>query len=736
MRLPLRLRGAILEGGFHPIEGGALVTVRSFSSEATSWLVGDRLLISLTLKPFHNFNNPGGHDYVLSQAEKGYFARGFIGDERSIVKLAPEERAFPFYTLDAVARGLDLFRRNARMWLQKHLEPDTAAFYGALLLGYPVPQNWAEHLSRTGVSHLLSISGLHLALVSMITFWIFRRLVRLMCPSLLKKSSDQFHAIWAAFFAAVLYALISGLALPTWRAAVMLAFSCGALVWQRSSDTISALAGAALLILLIDPTALKQISFQLSFAAVLGLLLFYPRFRKFQAPAWEKSFLRRRPVQKLLKPFTDAFLVSAAANVTTLPLVAYHFHGISLAGFAANTVLVPAVGFLVLPPGLLSLSIYPVSEHLAVPFLKLGGLFLGYCQQLILWFSNLSWAFFWVGNIPLVCMAAVYLGLAVWLSAWSRGRKALVPGVLVLLTTGVIYLGFGPGGAYDGKHLQVTAVDVGQGTSTLIRFPTGETMLVDGGGFYDDSFDIGKSVLAPFLWYSGIRKLDYVVLSHDHPDHRNGLRFILSNFDVGSFWESGLLDTEKPGDLAAIAERRRIPVRRLAEIRGEHHVGQCAVRVMHPDRSYLVDEWDRQDLNNISLVLQVSYKDTTVILPGDIDQSVERLLFANYPIRPGKVLLLSPHHGSRRSNSALMLDRLVPRAVIFSCGYENHFGFPSTEVLSRCAERGIPIYRTDISGAVHSVSDGRKWTLDSQTEQDSLKNLSFRKHSRQPSKTP
>ncbi len=212
-------------------------------------------------------------------------------------------------------------------------------------------------------------------------------------------------------------------------------------------------------------------------------------------------------------------------------------------------------------------------------------------------------------------------------------------------------------------------IDVGQGTSTLVRFPTGETMLVDGGGIPDDSYDIGRGVLAPFLWHEGIRRLDYVALSHYHPDHALGLRFILRNFDVGSFWTSGITgdDHEGRGNSVAcldeIALKRRIKIRTFPDLFKDVQIGQTRIRLLHPTRDFLEHESQR-DLNEVSLVLEISFGQTRVILPGDIGRSVEESII---PALEGgmQTLLVGAHHGSRYSSSEEFLDALRPRGHCF-----------------------------------------------------------------------
>jgi competence protein ComEC len=237
-------------------------------------------------------------------------------------------------------------------------------------------------------------------------------------------------------------------------------------------------------------------------------------------------------------------------------------------------------------------------------------------------------------------------------------------------------------------------------------------MLVDGGGIPDDSYDIGRGVLAPFLWHEGIRRLENVVVSHDHPDHGLGLRFILAHFDVGSFWTSGIIDNNPKAPhcgLDEIASKRKIKIRTFPDLLKDVQIGGARIGLLHPTRDFLANG-SRRDLNDVSLVVQISYGETAVILPGDIGRKVEMSIIPTLEDR-GQTLLVAAHHGSRNSSSEEFLDALRPIAIAFSCGYDNQFGFPHSAALERCAARKIPVYRTDLQGAVHAVSDGRKWTI-------------------------
>lgn len=713
-RLTVQLQAALGEGQSQPPGGGVLLTLGRSLRAPADWFPGERLALRVNLRRFHNFDNPGGYDYVRSQAERGLYARAYAADERFMLKLEEDSRAFPTAFLQKARTNLERFRQKALVWLQRHLPPDEAAFYAGLLLGYQnlLSDPWREHLNRAGVTHLLSISGLHLGLVSLLVFWMGSRLIRLLYPRILHRLPDQRLAVLPALLAAVIYALIAGFGVPPiWRSLIMLAICFAAAYWYLAPDPFSVLAASALIILLVDANSLWQISFQLTFLCMFAIFVLYPKCERFHLTSAHPRLARTRFPGRLLAPFEEAFWLSIAVNIMVLPLTAYYFQGVSVAGFLANVVLVPLTGFLVLAPGLAGLGIFAVHETLAVPLLKVGGFFLGLFEALVVWFSELSWSYFWVGSISLFSLVVFYAGLALVLSPWQGRRKMMGVAILLICSAVAGLAQHARSGPAPSGTLDVVAVDVGQGTATLVRFPGGTTMLVDGGGFYNEAFDLGRAVIGPFLRHSGIRKLDYVVLSHDHPDHRNGLRFVLSHFDVGCFWESGLTeDAQAVSELSEIARKRGIPQKSLGELFGTHTIDGCELSVIHPSPDYLRGKRDRRGLNNMSLVLQIAHGRTSLVLPGDIDETVETGLFQDRK-PPEQLLLVSPHHGSAHSNPAWLFDALRPQVVVFSCGADNLFGFPAPIVLAECIERGIPFYRTDLHGAIRAVSNGSRWEI-------------------------
>lgn len=710
-RLQLALEYAEVDGRKIPVEGGVRLSVGESSRQ---WTIGSRLLAPLTLKRFHNFGTPGAFDFEWFMGAQGLYARAYIKTDGELTPLEAAASGGFFQRLsDAAAAAVDRRRQMLRQWLHQVLDPPAAALAEALFLGYRhgIEPRFRDALNRAGVTHLLAISGLHLGLVAVALFWLGQTAAGWLLPRLLRRLSDRPPAWAVALAGALLYALLSGLALPTWRAALMLIFLAAATLSYRRPDPISFLAAAALLMLALDPTALWQVSFQLSFASFVGILLVYPRFQ----PLFERfqPLLGRWPL-RLIEPMVSAFFLSLAVSLVILPIVAYHFHGVSVAGLLANAVLVPLVGLLVLPLGLFGLALAPALPWIAEPMLRVDGRLLDLVRALVDWFGDWSWSYLWIGLLPLWALIGCYGLLALVLARGpEHRRRRLLLAALVALALATGALAPARGRLASGS-LEVDVIDIGQGSSTLLILPQGRTVLVDGGGTWDHAYDMGRQVLAPFLWSRGIRRLDLVVLSHDHPDHGNGLRFILAQFTVGEYWETGYTERSDGTTVTAkIAARRRIPVRRLADLPREIELDGCTLRVLHPESRQREGAAPPGDLNNTSLVLAVRFKNTQVLVPGDIDQSVEKRLAEGGSVSGEglETLLIAAHHGSKRSSGAAWLNRLEPRTVLISCGFENGFGFPAEAALERFAAGQIPVYRTDQSGTLYAISDGTRWRV-------------------------
>jgi competence protein ComEC len=257
----------------------------------------------------------------------------------------------------------------------------------------------------------------------------------------------------------------------------------------------------------------------------------------------------------------------------------------------------------------------------------------------------------------------------------------------------------------------MTMIDVGQGESLLVEFPGRRTMLIDGGGLAASSFDVGEKVVSPVLWRKGIKKIDYLVLTHPHPDHLDGLVAVAKNFRIGEFWEGW--PTRVDGLYADLL--RALPsgvVRRRCGRGFCHREGEVAITVLHPEvRTAEVDRGGppapAAGGNDSSLVIKIALGRTEFLLTGDVGAATEReLLGAGLDL--GSAVLKAGHHGSASSTSAAFLTAVWPKAVLVSVGEGNTYGFPSPEVLGRCRNAEAEVFRTDIDGAVEISADGRR----------------------------
>jgi len=248
----------------------------------------------------------------------------------------------------------------------------------------------------------------------------------------------------------------------------------------------------------------------------------------------------------------------------------------------------------------------------------------------------------------------------------------------------------------------------GRGESTLIQLPHGATMLIDGGGFYASSFDIGEKIVAPLLWGKKIRKIDYLVLSHPHPDHLNGLLSIAKNFEVKEFWTNGEgVSTAPFKELEKIIEGKGIKKIIIHREHPDRTINGVLFEFLHPPTPSLYDINSNYHtrINNHSLVIRFTYQSISMLFTGDISREAEREIVTTTPDIKCTILKV-PHHGSATSSSLSFLKKVQPQIAVFSLGFQNIFNLPSKEIIERYQDMGSHIFRTDQDGAITIDTDG------------------------------
>ncbi|MDI7259439.1 MAG: DNA internalization-related competence protein ComEC/Rec2, partial [Thermodesulfobacteriota bacterium] len=547
-QLLIKSSKVILSDRHIPVEGRLLLFTKE---ENGAFHLGDRLRFLCKLYRPHGFHNPGIFSYERYLAFEGIHVIGFLSEEKMWVKVGEGFK-------NPILLRIEAWRDHIRDFLEKEGRPPSSSILQALVLGEQgnIPEEVKELFITTGIAHLLAISGDHLGIVALLSFflliWFLKRSEFLLLSISVKK--------WAAGLTIpciLLYTFIAGGGISVIRATIMVITFFFSIVFDRERHLLHTLALAAFLILLFSPPSLFDVSFQLSFLAVLSILYLVPRLLR---------DLKREGIpippevswkQKVWKYVKLSLVTTAIAILGTAPFVALHFNRISLIGFLTNLFAIPWVGFLIVPLSLIaslfSFFIYPfatllitVNGFLAVILLKVVTLFASVpCASIYL-------------STPTALEVILFYLLIFSLAHFRKGTKVkyLFLGICILFAFDLAYWNLKD---LFRKDLTITFIDVGHGDSILIEFPKGKRMLIDGGGLHEDRFDIGKNVIAPFLWKKKIRRIDTLVLTHPDPDHLKGLNFIASQFKIGRFWDNGLRgDSEFYLELEKTLQRRKI----------------------------------------------------------------------------------------------------------------------------------------------------------------------------------
>jgi len=658
-----------------PTYGRVQVTVET---DSTPLRPGDQVRLQTVLRRPQRFETPGEFDTPRHLAWRNIFVTGFIRDSRDIVRFTAIADA-PF------SLTLQRFRQQVGAHIDAHIDRQTAPLLRALATGErgSIEPDQRALLARGGIAHLFAISGLHLGLVAGLLYFLSLTLYRY-SPHLLQFSPPKRLLPLLLLPVLAAYLVFTGSALSTWRALLLLSLLALAGLTRRRTTGPGLLVAAAGLVLFFDPLALFEASFQLSFAGAAGIVAVWPRWLQLS---------RRLP--RLATPPLSIAVASAAATLATLPFVLFHFHLLAPAGLLLNLVAVPVVSLIAVPATLAGTVILPWLPQTATFFLTIAG----FCLDRLLALTTITLALPGLGGTLqfLSPVALLIIGLLSWVllfSAWSWPRRAATILAGTLLLTGFHFAPPWP------DRLRVAALSVGQGDATLLQTAGGKSYLIDGGGLYNANFDTGERLVAPALGRLGIRHLDAILLTHPHPDHTNGLVYILQHFPTKEFW-SPLPASALPAPLQSVLAQRQIPIRIFP-------AGWSQPDPFNPEIALFVAQ-NQSSANNASLVTYARNGNDGVLLTGDLEQDGINALCLALP--PGPVTLIKiPHHGSRKSLPGPLLTRLRPLQAFVSVGRNNRYGQPHPLVLAELQSARIPLHRTDLNGSLLFTSNQHGWT--------------------------
>ncbi|MFO7859825.1 MAG: DNA internalization-related competence protein ComEC/Rec2 [Desulfosalsimonas sp.] len=679
----------------------------AFYGKTPELFPGDRVRFRAIIRMFKNFNNPGGFDYRQYMADKNIWAGVYTSGKR--VKKAPPSTQKPGFQNQIHGLRIRLNETIASIGAD-----DAGAVLAALVLGkrHRISPELQEAFNRAGVSHLLAISGLHMGIISVCAFMGFTWIISRFRIFLYTGRAFKIAAM-LTLVPVICYAMLSGFSPSTQRAVVMIAIFLTAIARAAPYHRINTLAIAAFIICIIHPPSLFSVSFQLSFAAVSAIFYGIHLFFKPSA-GLEKT------VPRLIGRIKNFMLISVFAIAGTLPLVMHHFQQASVLGVIANLVLVPWIGFMVVPLGLAGALIFLVSGTLAWWMLTCAHWLLGPAISLIKMIANSPVGAFetFSPTVPeVICAYGLLAGLGlIWRGETPGIRKLAAIGLVPIFLVSAADAGYWIHKRLWHSDLRVTVLDVGQGHASLVEFPGGYTMLIDGGGFSDNSvFDVGARILAPYLRQRKIGTIDTVVLSHPDSDHLNGLLYILNHFQIHEVLSTHIsADTSGYKKFQEIIDKKQIfhpPLDRVNAGR-KIHGARFEILFPHPDAEIACAPCS--GANNCALVVRVRYHGKAILFPGDIEACAEGLVLEQAGEKAEADILIAPHHGSKTSSTSGFLDAVGPETVIIPVR-EGRYQMPSQSVLNRYENRNIKILRTDRHGAARiRIHEG---TLEIRTKQ-------------------
>lgn len=682
--LQIKAESYFQDGQNRPVRGLFRVTIMK---PATQIEYGDLLEMDIILHPPRQFGNPGvfqSADYLKRQ---GLSATASLPDERRIRKIGEGGNWF----LKEIYRYRDEIRKKTLA--------DISAPTGPILLAMVLGESGyltdpiRDVFTDSGTNHILSISGSHLAMVSFFVFGFLRfMLLRLPTSVLLRGSLLKIPSQWAALVTAIavtFYTLLAGGQVATLRSLTMILAYLLALWIGRSVNILRSISLAAMMSLIVQPRAIFDISFQLSYLAVIFIVLV--------SEWWNRIYPKKEPVVGGYNRITQAILplliASFGATLGTAPLTLYYFHQFSWVGWIANVVLIPYTGFVVLPLWFVSAMASPFSSHF--PLSGWNEAIGSFYFTMTSFFASFPGADIHFSS-PHLLLVILFLVIMATLLMTKTSLRLVFAAVAIFF---ILFLGMGRLRPAP-KSLQVTFLDVGQGDGAFIEFPGGQTMLVDAGSGMP--FDVGKAAIIPFLWERKIGTIDDLIGTHPQMDHIGGVGSIIKKFTVKNLFTNGMNSPRLfyQTFLKAAADAGLTP-RGINGTDPPIERGGCKVVFLNPIASVAPNE---KDMNNHSIVFRLScpsLSDSSFLFTGDIEKkAIDALLGGEQGAGLRSDILKVPHHGGKGSLDDRFLNHVSPKIAIFSVGERNRYGHPHPMVVMAYKQIGAKIYRTDQDGAI------------------------------------
>ncbi len=633
--------------------------------------LGDQIEISGTVIPVSEPRNPTQFDYKAFLESRNIYTQ--IKTD-SVLRINSESSLFSWVSI----------RKKALNLVDHNFDSVTAPIAKALLLGYKneLEGNTKQAFARAGLSHIMAVSGLHVGLI-IAPFW-------LIIPYFWTKKHGTKIGLALLILILVFYAGLTGFSVSVLRASVMAILLTYGKLFSKSSDSLNLMGIAALVILLFDPSQLFEIGFQLSFSAVLIILLVLPVIQNV-IPYWVRIKWYGAPIMVII--------ISLVVQLGLYPLQAFYFGEVSLISPIANALFVPLLGIIV-PLSLLALIISSAIPALGFLINYPSLIFLGVLNDFVSFYSQLSQSWFEVQK-PSILIFLFWISFVLMIGSWRNPNIKWK-----LMAVSLFFLFFVPLDSalrkLESPKMTVTVLDVGQGDATFLQTPNRKNILIDA-GVWSPGSNSGKQILLPFFKENNIQKLDAVFLSHPHADHIGGIKDLINEIDIDTIYNSGFeYESNLYRDYISLADSKDIPVVSLNAGTTIDIDESLLILVLGPEKGKF-----NNDPNQHSLVLNIIHGENEFLFTGDAGEDQERRLVENYGHLLDTDFLKVGHHGSKTSSELFFLQEVTPEVAVVSVAERNRFRHPHPEAVERLESTHSDIYYTSRDKALIFESDGK-----------------------------
>ncbi|MGE5396246.1 MAG: DNA internalization-related competence protein ComEC/Rec2 [Chitinophagales bacterium] len=615
---------------------------------------GDIVKLYGSMRLIQKPSNPGEFNFKEYFAHRDIFYSLTVRDASSLKVTGHKAGA-----LESLFQGMV---NKGSMAIRANMGKQEAILLEGMLFGLQgeISEEDFSTFQKTGLVHVFSVSGFHVGFIVLLGTWL---------GALLRwKNRTRFLFLSGLL---LLYGSLTGWPVSLVRAALMAWLALLAHYAGRENQALDSLCLAGILILLVNPASLFDISFQLSFLATWGIVYLYPII--------QAQF-------KLEKKWQKAVMLGLAAQVATLPLAAYYFNMVSLISVVANLILVDVAGVAVIL-GFIGMVIAQISQAVAAIFMMPAGFLTLIVTRGVEILAKVPASYLWVAKAAPILVAGAYTGiLMLFLEATNRRKALRNAGTLLIIVylIGILW----PGQWKEPGRLKVLFLDVGQGDAIFIKSPGGKTILVDGGGA--DYYQVGKKVVLPYFRREGIRSLDLAISTHPHVDHMQGLQEVLEEIPASTIIAGA-------GCMLKESANHRVTLTGSREIQLD---SKTMVRVWAPDNN-------GEPGNDTSVITTIKEGNATFLLTGDAGTGeLEQYMKENPDVRA--TVLKVAHHGSRNSLYEPFFDEVNARYAVIMVGANNPFGHPDPLVVEELEKHGMQILRTDQNGAITFLTDGKE----------------------------